>query len=64
MYTYTKIALCVVETGKGKESLKNECNCRKRVCVSIHSWRKCKVVSSSNLQKEDKVDESFFKFEK
>ena len=31
------MTLPAVETEKEKESLQNEPNCRRRVCVSIHS---------------------------
>ena len=53
------MALCGVETEKEKESLQNECNYRQKVSMLIHSGKRCKAVSSSNLRKEDKVDEIF-----
>ena len=59
MHVYPKMALCGVETEKEKESLQNECNYRQKVSMLIHSWKRCKAVSSSNLRKEVKVDEFF-----
>ena len=44
-----------------KKTMQIECNCGKRVCLSIYSRKRCRVVSSSNLQckEESKRDQTF-----
>ena len=60
VFIYPKMALSGLERER-KKSMQIECNCGKRVCLSIYSRRRCGVVSSSNLQrkKELKRDQTF-----